>query len=261
MKAKALAGIGILALLAAAIFVKWALFPSVKEDYFAMNDRSLRQAGSGLVVVRPTRFAKSHFNGIISTIVPSFGKPVRRIMGRNVTFNDLIAAAYGQNTGRVVLPSDAPATNFDFLVTVRSHPEQRLQEAIRKNLGFVARLESRNVEVLALKMENPNLPGLVVSDAGKKENVSYDDGKLRFTHVRVGALAGGLEQAFGTPVVDRTGLTNVYDFSLAWGPEVQEQLRNGPTARALLNKIVKDWGLALKPDTAPVEMLVVKKGD
>jgi uncharacterized protein (TIGR03435 family) len=251
----------ILVLLAVGGIVKWTLFPSIKEDYFALSDRSLRQAGSGLVVVRPTRFARSHFNGIVSAIVPNFGKPVRRTMGRNVTFQDLMAAAYGQNGHRVALPSDAPKTNFDFLVTVRARPEQKLQEAIRKTLGFVAGIESRNVDVLALKVENPDLPGLAVSDADKKENVSFNDGQLRFTHVRVGAMISGFEQVLGIPVVDRTGLTNDYDFSVAWGPEAQQQLRNGATARTLVDKILNDWGLSLKPETASVEMLAVRKAD
>lgn len=261
MRTKALAGVLILALVMAAVIVKLKFFPSVKEADFAMNGRSLQQAASGLVVVRPTRFAWSHFNGIISTTVPVLGKPVERLMGRNVTFKDLIATAYGQNAGRVALPWDAPKTNFDFLVTVPDHQQQRLQEAIHKQLGFVARMEAHGADVLALKIANPDLPGLTVSDANKKENVEFKDGRLYSTHVQVGAMTGELEQVLGTPVVDKTGLTNFYDYSLAWNSQVQQQLQNGPTARAAVDKILDDWGLALKPDTDTLEMLVVKRAE
>jgi uncharacterized protein (TIGR03435 family) len=261
VRTRAVAGALILALAAAAVIVKLKFFPPIKEAYFALNDRSLQQVSSGLVVVRPTRFAKSHFNGIVSSMVPVSGKPVRRIMGRNVSFKDLIATAYGQNADRVAPPSDSPKTNFDFLVTVRDHQRQRLQEAIRTQLGFVARLEAHEVNVLALKVENANLPGLALSAGDKKENLEFNDGKLCFTHVRLGAMAGGLEQVLRTPVVDKTGLTNFYDFSFAWDEQVQRQLQNGPTARGVVDKILNDRGLALKPDTATLEMLVVRRAD
>jgi hypothetical protein len=57
------------------------------------------------------------------------------------------------------------------------------------------------------------------------------------------------------------GLTNAYDFSLAWNPQLQQQLQNVPTARAIVDRILNACGLALKPDTATLEMLVVKKPD
>jgi uncharacterized protein (TIGR03435 family) len=261
LRSKVLAAVLILALVAAAVVVKLKFFPSVKEDYFALSNRSLQQVSSGLVVVRPTRFPKTHFNGIVSTTVPVHGKPTWRMMGRNVTFKELMAAAYGQNAGRVVVPWDAPKTNFDFLVTVRDRQRPRLQEAIRKQLGFVAHMERHNTEVLALKVENANLPGLAVSDPDKKEDVAFKDGKLQFTHVQLGAMTGGLEQALRTPVVDKTGLTNHYDFSLAWDTQILHQLQNGPTARTAVDKILTGWGLALKPDTVTLEMLVVKRAD
>jgi len=241
--------------------VKVEFFPSFKEADFALSSRNLQQVSSGLVVVRPTCFARSHYNGIVSTTVLVFGKPARRTMGRNVSFKDLMATACGQTPERVLLPSDAPKTNFDFLVTARVHQQQKLREAIRKKLGFVARMESHETDVLALKVANPSLPGLAVSGADQKEHVEFKDGRLCFTHVPVAAFTVGLEQALGRPVVDRTGLTNLYNLSLAWDPQLQRELQNGPTARAAVDRILKAWGLTLKLDTARVEMLVVKRAD
>ncbi len=259
VRTKVLTGVLMLALVAGAVIVKRKLFPSVQQADFALNERSLQQVSSGLVVVRPTRFAKFHFNGIVSTAVPVWGKPVRRLMGRNVTFKELMAAAYGQNPDRVVLPWDAPKTNFDFLVTARDQPQKQFREAIRRQLGFVAGMEPHEVDVLAMRVANASLPGLAVSAADKKENVEVKDGRICFTHIQVGMLTRGLEQVFGTPVVDRTGLTNAYDFSLALDVEMQRRLQKGPTARAAVNKMLNEWGLMLKPDTETLEMLVVKR--
>ncbi len=258
---RALFGALLLVLVAIAILVKLRFFPSLSEEYFALNERNLKQVSSGLVVVRPTRFAKSHFNGTVSTAVTVAGKPVPRIMGRNVSFKDLMAIAYGHSTASIALPADAPQTNFDFIVTARGNPNEKLQEAIRKKLGFVARVEPHEAEVIAVKVEDPNAPQLAVSEAGGKQNVEFHDGKLCFTHIQLSSLSASLEQVLGSPVVDKTALTNYFDFCVPWSVEAQRQLQSRATARPLVERILHDLGLALKPDTAPIPMLVVKRSD
>lgn len=242
----------------AAVAVKWIFFPSIKDTYFTMNQQSLRQAPSGLVVVRPTHFPKSSRKGIMSDTVQVSGKPVWRVMGRNVSFKQLVAMAYGRREGRVALPADAPQGNFDFLVTVRGDQQQSLQKAVRKELGYIAQTETRDASVLALKIKNGNLPGLVVSEEGAKENVDFRDGKLYFTHLKLQAITGNMEQMLKLPVVDKTDLTNFYDFSTTWDPKTQMQMRNDATARAAVEKILNNWGLGLEPENEPVELLVVK---
>jgi uncharacterized protein (TIGR03435 family) len=259
LRTKALIAGLTLALLTATVIVKWLFFPGVKEDYFALNIRNLQQVPSGLVVVRPTRIGWSHFNGAISTTVPIFGKPALRLMGRNVSLKQLIATAYGQNIERVALQADAPNTNFDFLITVRTNPHERLQQAIRKKLGFIANMESVDTDVLALKVENSDLPGLTVSGADKKQSVALKDGNRCFIHMQAGPFASGFEQTLGMPVVDKTGLTNFYDSCITWGPQVRQQLHDRPTSRVAVDKILDALGLALTPGVAPLEMLVVKR--
>ena len=63
------------------------------------------------------------------------------------------------------------------------------------------------------------------------------------------------------PVVDKTGLTNSYDFSTVFDGQTQERLSLKATRRATIEKMLNGWGLALKPDTAFIEMLVVKRDD
>ena len=199
-----------------AVAVKWIFFPSIKETYFTMNDRSLQQAPAGLVVVRPTHFAKSPRTGIMSASATVSGKRIWRIMGRDVTFKELMAVAYGQSQGRVTLPPGAPPGNFDFLVTVPDSQLPRLQTAIRKKLGYVAQQEIREADVLAMKIKDASLPGLTVSAAGTKPNADFKNGKLFFSHMRLQVVTGGLEQMLKSPVVDKTDLTNLYDFSTIW---------------------------------------------
>ena len=246
------------AVVVAAVAVKWIFFPSIKDAYFTMNQQSFRQVPAGLVLVRPTHFPKSTRKGIMSDTIQVSGKRVWRMMGRNVTLQQLVAMAYGRSQARVVLPASAPQTNFDFLVTVRGDQQQQLQKAIRKKLGLIARPETRDEEVLTLKVANGTLPGLTVSDASAKPNVNFKDGKLYFTHMRPSALTGGLEQMLKLPVVDKTDLTNFYDFSAGWDSQMQRQIQNEATATAAIKKILNGWGLELEPDSDRVEVLVVK---
>jgi uncharacterized protein (TIGR03435 family) len=247
-----------LVLLAAAVAVKLAFFPSVKDDYFAMNQRSLQETPFGLVVVRPTHFPKTTHPGIRGGSAKRFGKQVWRMMGRDVSLQQVFGMAYAQSAERVVLPATAPNTNFDFLVTTTGDQRKCLQEALRKKLGLIAKTETRETAVLAMKIHDAGLPALVVSDANAKQNVDMDNGKLHFTHMRLDELVRGLEQAMKTPVVDKTSLTNYYDFSIELSPQVQRQLRNEATAADAVKSILASLGLELDPDTASTEMLVVR---
>lgn len=257
-RAKILTACSVVLVAAAAVAAKWMFFPSIKDAYFTMNQRALDHVPAGLAYVRPTHFPKSSRQGIMTDNVTVSGKRVWRMMGRNVTFQQLMAVAYGRDQARVVLPVLAPKVNFDFLDTVGADQQKHLQTAIRKKLGYVAQTETREVNVLALKIGNGGLPGLTVSDPNAKENVNFDKGKLYFTHMRLGELTGGLEQALKLPVVDKTALTNFYDFSASWDAQMQRQLGNEATAAAAVKKILDAWGLRLEPDSDQVEMLVVR---
>jgi hypothetical protein len=252
------AGVVVLLLVVMAAVVKLVFFPSVNDKYFQMNQARLRQAPPGLVIVRPTHFANSSKSsspqgGFIMVSV----KGAKWMAGRNFTFQKLVAVAYGFDVVRVALPKDAPKGNYDFLVTVADNPEGHLQSAIRK-LGYTAQPERLDTPVLALKVEDPDLPGLKVSTA-TKENEEEKNGRLYFTHTKLDTVTSGLEQITKSPVVDKTGLTNFYDFSLVWNQQMEQQMSNGTLDQATGQKILADWGLALEPDTASLEMLVVKK--
>ena len=248
-----------LVLIATAVAVKLAFFPSVKDAYFALDSRKLQHVPPGLLVVRPTHFSKSQPKGIIYASSPNGGDNGLWIMGCNVPFSSVIAVAYSHDPARIAMPPDAPQDNFDFLVTVSGNPRPRLQAFIGQKLGYTAKTESRDTDVLALKVTDPSLPGMTVSGVDEKENVDFKDLKLHLTHMRMVELAQGLQQFVKTPVVDKTDLTNSYDFTADWNFKTQREIRDYTTARATVDKIVNALGLMLQPDTATIEMLVVKK--
>jgi len=254
-----LVGVLVLVLVAAVIAVKMIFFPSVSDKYFQTNAARLRQAPANVVIVRPTHFANSAKK---SSPQNQFGnasiKGAQWMVGINVTFQNLIATAYSYNPGRVALPPNPPKDSYDFLVTVPKDPQARLQTAIRRKLGYTAQVETIDTPVFALKVEDPNSPGLKVSTA-RSDSLAEKNGRLYFTHQRLTTITDGLEGLVKMPVVDKTGLTNYYDFSLVWDTQTAQQIQNGTLDQATGQKILAEWGLGLEPDTASLEMLVVKK--
>jgi uncharacterized protein (TIGR03435 family) len=64
-----------------------------------------------------------------------------------------------------------------------------------------------------------------------------------------------VERYLKTPVLDQTGLTNFYDFSVNWDWRMGNGSMNEETTKRMLSR----WGLGIEPGVAPVEMLVVEK--
>lgn len=214
----------------------------------------MRQAHRGLVVVRPTHFPNVPADDIVYTGAPKGGG--LWVAGRNVTFQRLVSMAYNYNPGRVYIPPGAPKNNFDVLITIPK-PEDRLKKIITNQLGYTAHVETRDADVLAMKVDDPNSPGLVLSGSDEKQNADVKKGRMYLTHMKLQDVTSGLEYVLKTPVVDETGLSNYYDFSLAWTPSV----RTGNLTRDDIDKIIGEWGLKLESDTESMEMLVLKKVD
>jgi len=236
--------------------VKLIFFPSVPDKFFqARNNAVLQHAPPGLVIVRPTHFPKPPANTMSTTLV----KGTLWMVGRNVTFQMLMAAAYSYNPERIVLPAGAPKQNFDFLVTQAGDPQEHLQSAIRKKLGYTADKETRDVPAFALKVENPNSDGLKISRNDEKENTDVKNGRLYATHMKLSLVTDEVTSILKMPVVDKTGLTNFYDFSLVWDAKTAQAIQSGTLDMETGKKILAEWGLGLEPETASLEMLVVKK--
>ena len=247
-------GAMVLAVIASAVGVKWRFFPSVKDEYFKSSYQQFQKVPGNLLVVRPTHYSLPANGTSFSagTRSPS-GQYMMRLMGRNVPLEQVMATAYQCNLSRMVLPTVKATGNFDFLVTVPDPSPERFKAAIRKKLGYTAHLEKRDTDVLLLETRTPDPPGLKVSAAGNG-NVSYKNGKYEFTHMQPATITGFLEYALKRPVLDRTGLTNFYDFSV----EMNWRRPDGPDQKTT-EKILDDLGFKLEPGNEPVQMLVVEK--
>jgi uncharacterized protein (TIGR03435 family) len=256
-KTKTTVTAGLVVLTLGAVFAVWRMHhPPVSDSIFRMEYIGLQRAPGNVLILRPTHFAGSQRRGDVTYASDSQGgKPVLRVMGYKVSFAQVIATAYQGATNRVLLPPEAPTGDYDFLVTVPEQPNERLQAAIRKKLGWVAGWEPRPTEALALKIKAPDAPALHPSANGERTSISVQNGRLQATHVRLGFLAGPLGNALKQPIADQTDQSSYYDFSVDFD---WNRFRNAPD-RAMVDKMLGQLGLELRPDTISMPMLVVKK--
>jgi uncharacterized protein (TIGR03435 family) len=245
-------GIAVLAVAAVAMMTG---HHAVKDAYFEPDTDKLRQVPANLLVIQSTRFPNSHGK------VRHYHENDRlaRTVGRNVSFQAMMAEAYDCDFAQVILPPGAPQGNFDFLVTKTGHVREQLRTAIEKQLGYTAHRETRDMDALILKVTNPSLPGLSVSGSDEDSDIHYKSGKLNFTHKPFDYIVGGLSQGLDKPILDHTGLTNYYDFSLTWNAGIEKAMQHGSLNADGTEKVIAEWGLSLEPTNVSMDVYVVEK--
>jgi uncharacterized protein (TIGR03435 family) len=110
------------------------------------------------------------------------------------------------------------------------------------------------------KRESP-VYNLVVAKQGLKLKESADDdkgmssmgqGKLTAHRAQVGSLAFSLSGTVGRVIIDKTGLTALYDIDLTWSPDNEPD--SGPSVFTALQD---QLGLKLESAKAPVDVVVI----
>jgi bla regulator protein BlaR1 len=243
-------------------------------------------------------------NGIIQTRIMFTPDS---LTAKNQTLQELIKLAYGVQENQI---SGRP----DWIATARFNVEARLDSAAVAELKSLSPEQQKSERdqmfqtlladqfKVALHRENKLLPAqvLVIAKNGPKiqpakPGDTYPDGAKGLDGLPAGAhkfvaapdgvtvqalplslIAEHLAMHLNQPVVDRTGLTGDYDFTLKFSPEGampdhKEVIRGKETmmqvrsvdARntALLTAIEEQLGLKLEPQTIPLPVLVIDRAE
>jgi uncharacterized protein (TIGR03435 family) len=222
----------------------------VSDQLWADIDRVDLDKAPAALILRPTHFAGARIpNGqslTLSKRVTSKGRI--QMIGKGIDFSDLIRHAYDLDSKfysvRTLYPAGLPQGRYDFLATLSDHPEEKLQEEIRKQFGYVAHVEVRETNVLLLTVANPALleakavPGSTLQWFNETQTLP--------------TIATSWENGLLIPIVDKTGSTNRYDprnVSVPYSSDL-----------AVVNQtLVTNLGLQLVPGREPIEMLVVER--
>jgi uncharacterized protein (TIGR03435 family) len=173
-----------------------------------------------------------------------------KMMGTGVTAQSVVGAAYGLvMPTRTVAFKGLPDGRFDFIATLPNGNKEALQQEVKRKFGVIASRETREADVLLLKLHHSNASSLTPSTA-KRVSVNANNNQLSFTGCTMDSLAANLEPILKIPILNQTGLPGNFDMELKWDDRKPEGLK-----QAVLDQL----GLELVPGREPVEMLVVEK--
>ena len=227
------------------------------ENYFENWDKMNMDTVQlpNVVVLRPSKYVNKGDYVIASSDM----SPEGRLMRRGASFQEILQTAYGFGPEQMVLPSNLPKGQFDMLLTVPNNSRELLRAEIKKQYGIVAHPETRDTDVLVLRVVSTNAPGIKIS-AGGGPNIWENRGSLKLIGYKITDSSGYdiahvIGSFYNLPVIDETGLTNTYDVDVKWNGNMK-----GNAGRKEFDNVMRDQlGLELVPDRRPVEMLVVEK--
>ena len=201
----------------------------------------------------------------------------RRLTARNVTVKDLIMIGYELDPGQIAsgpawMATDAYDIDAEAVEGVDLNHEQEeeklFQELLADRFKLTFHHEQRTLAVYLLVVARSG-PRLTSADPQGAENSGCEHpGICTFKKRTLTDFARFMQfVVLDRPVVDKTGIAGAFDFTLKWTPDESQFSRLGifyrPPAEdsslspPLFEAIQEQLGLKLKPEKAPVNVLVI----
>jgi uncharacterized protein (TIGR03435 family) len=145
-----------------------------------------------------------------------------------------------------------------------------LRTMLKQRMNLKAHIEAREIPVYALVVAQPNHPGLKPftgdCDANPTDpprpsgappcGYTWSDA-IRSGGITIPRLAGLFDWVAGRVVVDRTGLSGRYEFTLRFSPPSHGVGARSEERPDLFTALQEQLGLKLEPTRAPVDTLVI----
>lgn len=199
-----------------------------------------------------------------------------RFTATNIPFKVLLATAYDINFDQI---SGGPDWLDSERYDVEARPERpstaqqihlMLQTLLTDRFKLVLRRETRELSIFALVLDKaapkfrPHQGGAEVAFGIRPG----DKGQVVFDGVPMSRLAWFLSMRLHRTVVDKTELTGVYDFELAWAPD-EPQREEGPgsppqpdaSGSTIFTALREQLGLKLTSQKGPVEFLTINHAE
>ncbi len=183
------------------------------------------------------------------------------MVATNVTLLILLRWAYNVAQFQIVgEPGWASTDTYDISAapeTAATHDEAlgMIQTLLADRFHLVLHRETKEVPILALVIGKGG-PKLAKSNDADEMHTSMRGAPHGATgHATMAHLARYLTNQLGRPVVDRTSLAGLFDFTLEFAPE-----GNGADAipgPSIFTALQEQLGLKLDPAKGPVEILVI----
>jgi uncharacterized protein (TIGR03435 family) len=205
--------------------------------------------------IRPTRYPNR--GGGIWT-------PAGRGMSVNASIPSLFSFVYGIDPTRIIMPGTQPDGGYDYLNTLPANERQNaLESELKRQFGLVAHNETRDTDVLLLKVSDPDKLQLHLAKRGSYARYATGEGNIQkriYRNVPLSDVCYEPEGYFRKPVIDETGVKQHYDFDVQW---TERHWSSADERRSAVQSAWTDQlaelGLELVPANLSLEMLVVEK--
>ena len=178
----------------------------------------------------------------------------------NCYIGDIMRLACSENSEpisklRTIVETNLSNEGYDFIANLQNDSKTQLRLEIENELGIVGKIESRPVNLLALR-ESTNRNGM---NAGSvlQGVIEVGNGKSMLRKTSVDELAKKLEEVMRFPVVDQTGISNHFDLALKWTGKWTGG-KDG-SSNEIKKVLLDQLGLELVPTNMPIEMLVIER--
>lgn len=202
----------------------------------------------------------------------------RHVMTINTDLNDIITFAYGLHVKQIIGGPDWLATekfDIDGVPDVEGQPSADqlrllLRDALEQRFAFKFHRDEKELTAYTLTVAKGGPKMKVTEDKpSDSRNFLYrKPGELRVTNSTMKDFCDGLQgSAMDKPVVDRTGLTERYDFNLSWTPDDSQFIQLGwktppPTDEAsappsIYTALQEQLGLKMEATKTSVPVFVI----
>lgn len=193
-----------------------------------------------------------------------FGPPnTDRFSASNISLRVLLAIAYGTNSNRVLSSLGwLDSTVYDVVAKTegekpldQSRLKPLLQDLLKQRFHIVSHNETREVPGYAL-LPAKGGPKLQPGVSAKGTPYILRDG-IQATGISMTTLAAILESPAGRPVMDKTGLSGLFEIKLSYAP----QDATDSTLPSFFTAIEEQLGLKLQPQKVPITVLVIDRAN
>ena len=201
-----------------------------------------------------------------------------RFMATNVTIVQLLRSAYGIQEFQI---QGGPGwTGIDrFDITANLPPGSRsdqwsvmLQNLLADRFRLKLHREQRETDVLALVVARngfkltpldasrcapPNGPARQSPGDGGSCGFSATPTQIVARGMSMDQLAVRLSRSIGQTVVNKTGVSGIFDFKVEWTQDEQFRAPGASASPAIFTALTEQLGLRLQADRAPVEVFII----
>jgi len=189
-------------------------------------------------------------------------------MATNVTLETLIQSAFGVKDFQIVGgPSWLDSTAYDVSAKIDGNDDIRGEDlrpllqallADRFKLKFHQEMKELSVYSLIVVKTGHKLAEHT-GTGGPSGGTLFGSGKASMTAKKAttARLAEGLGRVLGRTVVDNTGLSGTYDFTLEWVPDRSAE----STGPSIYTALQEQLGLKLESTKGPVEIIAIDSAE